>query len=125
MLMQRIQQLETLAGGAGENTSPENGADEEEEEEEVLRGANDKAKQIMIHLTEEDIISCSEESYDWEVEEKREAYIKDMEKAAGKRWYNFEEEKEELCKELEIEVFRDMVNEVLAEMFMHKLYCTN
>nr|GMD65024.1 myb-like protein X [Ipomoea batatas] len=124
MLMQRIQQLETLAGGVGGTTTrPENGADEEEEG--IQLGANDKAKQMMIHLTTEDIISCSEESYEWEVEEKREAYIRDMEKAAGMRWYNFEEEKEELCREVEVEVFRDLVNEVLAEMFMHKLHSTN
>nr|GME10985.1 myb-like protein X [Ipomoea batatas] len=117
MLMQRIQQLETLAGGVGGTTTrPENGADEEEG---GIRGANDEAKQMMmmIHLTTEDIISCSEESYEWEVEEKREAYIRDMEKAAGMRWYNFEEEKEEVCREVEVEVFRDLVDEVLAEMF--------
>ncbi|XP_031112475.1 uncharacterized protein LOC116016376 [Ipomoea triloba] len=126
MLMQRIQQLETLAGGVGgATTRPENGADEEEEEG-GIRGANDEAKQMMmIHLTTEEIISCSEESYEWEVEEKREAYIRDMEKAAGMRWYNFEEEKEEVCREVEVEVFRDLVNEVLAEMFMHKLHSTN
>ncbi|XP_019189683.1 PREDICTED: uncharacterized protein LOC109184095 isoform X1 [Ipomoea nil] len=121
MLMQRIQQLESLAGGVGGTTTwPENGADEEGNDEEA------KLHMMMIHLTREDIIRCSEESYEWEVEEKREAYIRDMEKAAGMRWYNFEEEKEELCREVEVEVFRDLVNEVLAEIhFMNKLHSTN
>lgn len=57
------------------------------------------------------------EEFEWEIEDKREAYIKDMEKVAN--WNKFEEEKQEFILDLEFEVFNDLVNEVLVDVFSH------
>ncbi|KAK6947714.1 hypothetical protein RJ641_001187 [Dillenia turbinata] len=51
---------------------------------------------------------------EWEVQEKRNAYIKDMEE--GGRWRRFDEEKEELVLELENRVFLGLMNEVLGDI---------
>lgn len=56
--------------------------------------------------------------FEWEIEDKRESYIRDMEREA--RWNKFEEEKQELSLDLEFEVFNDLVHEVLEDVFSHK-----
>ncbi|XP_016480416.1 uncharacterized protein LOC107801584 [Nicotiana tabacum] len=56
--------------------------------------------------------------FEWEIEDKRESYIRDMEREA--RWNKFEEEKQELSLDLEFEVFNDLVHEVLEDFFPHK-----
>ncbi|VFQ75714.1 unnamed protein product [Cuscuta campestris] len=62
---------------------------------------------------------CSS-SYEWEIEEKREAYIRDMEMAAGgmTSWHKFEEEKDHICFHLELQVLRDLVDEALLDLFL-------
>lgn len=56
------------------------------------------------------------DEFEWEIEDKREAYIRDMQRLG--RWnYKFEEEKEELALDLEFEVLNDLVHEVLADFF--------
>ncbi|XP_055808357.1 uncharacterized protein LOC129876904 [Solanum dulcamara] len=53
--------------------------------------------------------------FEWEMEDKREAYIRDMQRVG--RWNNFEEEKEELTSVLEFELFNNLVHEVLIDLF--------
>ncbi|KAK4364250.1 hypothetical protein RND71_015608 [Anisodus tanguticus] len=53
--------------------------------------------------------------FEWEIEDKREAYIRDMHRVG--KWNNFEEEKQELTLDLEFELFNDLVHEVLADYF--------
>ncbi|XP_009783129.1 uncharacterized protein [Nicotiana sylvestris] len=56
------------------------------------------------------------DEFEWEIEDKREVYIRDMQRLG--RWnYKFEEEKEELALDLEFEVLNDLVHEVLADFF--------
>ncbi|XP_016463432.1 uncharacterized protein LOC107786461 [Nicotiana tabacum] len=56
------------------------------------------------------------DEFEWENEDKREAYIRDMQELG--RWnYKFEEEKEELALDLEFEVLTDLVHEVLVDFF--------
>ncbi|XP_055815014.1 uncharacterized protein LOC129884755 [Solanum dulcamara] len=54
------------------------------------------------------------EEFEWEIEDKREAYIKDMERVAN--WNMFEEEKQELTLDLEFEVFNDLIHEILEDV---------
>ncbi|KAK4418703.1 hypothetical protein Salat_2283100 [Sesamum alatum] len=54
-----------------------------------------------------------DESYEWGVEEKRMAYVKDMEK--GVCWNKFKQEQEEVSVELQVKVFDDLINELLAD----------
>ncbi|KAI3444623.1 hypothetical protein Pfo_001288 [Paulownia fortunei] len=54
-----------------------------------------------------------DESYEWEVEDKRDAYVKDMEKGAG--WNKFKQEQEETSKELEVKVWDELIDELLAD----------
>ncbi|KAK6119420.1 hypothetical protein DH2020_046836 [Rehmannia glutinosa] len=54
------------------------------------------------------------ESYEWEVEDKRKAYVKDMEKGVS-NWNQFRQEQEELSKELEVMVLDDLIHEVLDD----------
>ncbi|OIT27892.1 PREDICTED: uncharacterized protein LOC109213345 [Nicotiana attenuata] len=56
--------------------------------------------------------------FEWEFEDKRESYIRDMEREA--RWNKFEEEKQELSLDLDFQVFNDLVHEVLEDVFSHK-----
>lgn len=53
--------------------------------------------------------------FEWEMEDKREAFIRDMQRIG--RWNNFEEEKEELTSDLEFELFNNLVHEVLTDLF--------
>ncbi|MCD7461157.1 hypothetical protein HAX54_045409 [Datura stramonium] len=156
MLMQRIQQFESLAE---ENTSSKG-----EEEEEEIQEIEEKAKELLINLKEmegceanymddddqllfdfiwnelitsgkhqinnvdEKLIMREAKSwingdyngeFEWEIEDKREAYIKDMERVAN--WNKFEEEKQELILDLEFEVFNDLVQEVMEDVFSHTI----
>lgn len=54
-----------------------------------------------------------EEWYEWEVEEKRGSFVKDMER--GVCWDKFSEEQQELCKEMEIRVFNDLIDHLVAD----------
>lgn len=51
----------------------------------------------------------------WEVQKSREAYIKNMEK--GGKWRDLDEDKREVALELEDEVFTDLVNEFILDLF--------
>ncbi|GFP98526.1 hypothetical protein PHJA_001996500 [Phtheirospermum japonicum] len=55
------------------------------------------------------------ESYEWEVENTREAYVKDMEK--GVFWNKFKQEQEEMSIELEVMVLNELIDEALVEFF--------
>ncbi|KAH0766234.1 hypothetical protein KY290_002222 [Solanum tuberosum] len=147
MLMQRIQQFESLA----EENINSKGEKELEEDEEI----QEKAKQLLINCEvnymdddqllfdffwnelitsgkHQNNVNIDEkllreakswingdynEEFEWEIEDKREAYIKDMEKVAN--WNKFEEEKQDFILDLEFEVFNDLVNEVLEDVFSH------
>ncbi|KAL0464728.1 UNVERIFIED_CONTAM: hypothetical protein Slati_0360400 [Sesamum latifolium] len=121
---------------------------------ETTNAAEEKAKQLLSHLTDEndknqedyltildffmhelstkekfddvefdsEIVKTAkswmngeydDESYEWVVEDKRMAYVKDMEK--GVCWHKFEQEQEEMSLELQVEVLDDLVNELLAD----------
>lgn len=54
-----------------------------------------------------------DESYEWEVKDKRMAYVRDMEK--GVCWNKFEQEQEEMSLELQVKVLDDLINELLAD----------
>ncbi|KAL0428942.1 UNVERIFIED_CONTAM: hypothetical protein Sradi_0520200 [Sesamum radiatum] len=54
-----------------------------------------------------------DELYEWEVEDKRMAYVKDMEK--GVCWHKFEQDQEEMSLELQDKMLEDLVNELLAD----------
>ncbi|XP_057780685.1 uncharacterized protein LOC130999199 [Salvia miltiorrhiza] len=53
------------------------------------------------------------ESYEWEVEEERESFVKDMER--GFCWNKFEEERQEMCEDLEVGVFNCLLDDLLAD----------
>lgn len=147
MLMQRIQQFQSLA----EENINSKGVEELKEDEEI----EEKAKQLLINCEvnyidddqllfdffwnelitsgkHQNNVNIDEkllreakswinddynEDFEWEIEDKREAYIKDMEKVAN--WNKFEEEKQEFILDLEFEVYNDLVNEVLEDVFSH------
>ncbi|CAN4125773.1 unnamed protein product [Withania somnifera] len=149
MLMQRIQQFESLVE---ENTSSK--IEELKEDEEI----QEKAKELLIKLKEmedceanyymdddqllfdffwNELITSGRHQnkldeklmreakslingdyngeFEWEIEEKREAYIRDMERVAN--WKKIEEEKQNLILDLEFEVFNDLVHQVLEDVF--------
>lgn len=54
-----------------------------------------------------------EESYEWEVEEARGSFVKEMER--GFCWKKFEEEREELCEELEVGVLNCLLDDLVAD----------
>ena len=54
-----------------------------------------------------------EESYEWEVEEARGSFVKEMER--GYCWKKFEEEREELCEELEVGVLNCLLDDLVAD----------
>ncbi|KAJ8565412.1 hypothetical protein K7X08_007988 [Anisodus acutangulus] len=156
MLMQRIQQFESLAE---ENTDIKGEEEEELKEDEEIQEIEIKANQLLIKLKE--IEDCEDNymdddqllfdffwnelitsrnhqnnfdeklmreakswingdyngEFEWEIEDKREAYIKYMERVA--KWNKFEEEKQELILDLEFEVFNDLVQEVLEDVLSH------
>ncbi|XP_059312811.1 uncharacterized protein LOC132063994 [Lycium ferocissimum] len=148
MLMERIQQFESLAE---EKTSFK-------EEDEEIQEIEEKAKQLLInfkemedyeanHMDDDQLLfdffwnelitsrkvqnNVHDEKlmkevksringdyngeFEWEIEDKRDAYIKDMERVA--KWNKFEEEKQELTLDLEFEVFNDLIREVLEDVF--------
>ncbi|XP_052210283.1 uncharacterized protein LOC127813378 [Diospyros lotus] len=77
-----------------------------EKEQEVLNVARD----WMRGQAHDDGIMLLE----WEVEENREAYVREMER--GGRWKKLEnEEKEEVAMELEMELFASLLNELLDD----------
>ena len=51
----------------------------------------------------------------WEVKEARHAYVKDMEKGGGK-WIKLDEEKQEICFELEFQLLDSLVQELLLDL---------
>ncbi|KAG6432403.1 hypothetical protein SASPL_103979 [Salvia splendens] len=53
-----------------------------------------------------------EESYEWEFEEARGSFVKEMER--GFCWKKFEEEREELCEELEVGVLNCLLDDLVA-----------
>ncbi|KAL3348957.1 hypothetical protein AABB24_022225 [Solanum stoloniferum] len=150
MLMQRIQQFESLAE---ENINSK--GEKELKEDEEIKEIQEKAKQLLINCEvnymdddqllfdffwnelitsgkHQNSVNIDEkllreakswinddynEEFEWEIEDKREAYIKDMEKVAN--WNKFEEEKQEFILDLEFEVYNDLVNEVLEDVFSH------
>ncbi|KAF3629390.1 putative UDP-galactose/UDP-glucose transporter 4-like [Capsicum annuum] len=152
ILMQRIQQFESLAE---ENSSPKR--EEEKKEDEEIQEIEEKAKQLLINceanymdddqllfdffwnelitsgkhqnnIVDEKLMMREAKSwisgdyngeFEWEIEDKREAYIKDMERVAN--WNNFEEEKQEFVLDLEFQVFNDLVHEVLEDVFSHNI----
>ncbi|KAJ8573265.1 hypothetical protein K7X08_009776 [Anisodus acutangulus] len=155
MLIQRIQQFESLA----EENTDFKGEEEELKEDEEIQEIEVKANQLLSNLKETE--DCEDNymddqplfdlfwnelitskmhqnnvdheklmreakswingdyygEFEWEIEDKREAYIKDMEGVAN--WNKFEEEKQELILDLEFEVFNDLVHEVLEDVFSH------
>ncbi|KAK4381197.1 hypothetical protein Sango_2994100 [Sesamum angolense] len=54
-----------------------------------------------------------DESYEWEVEDNRTAYVKDMEK--GVCWNKFKQEQEEMSLELQDKVLDELINELSAD----------
>ncbi|KAL0397839.1 UNVERIFIED_CONTAM: hypothetical protein Scaly_0232300 [Sesamum calycinum] len=54
-----------------------------------------------------------DESYEWEVEDNRTAYVKDMEK--GVCWNKFKQEQEEMSLELQDKVLDELINELFAD----------
>ncbi|KAK4738697.1 hypothetical protein R3W88_002394 [Solanum pinnatisectum] len=148
MLMQRIQQFESLAE---ENINSK--GEKELKEDEEIKEIQEKAKQLLINCEvnymdddqllfdffwnelitsgkHQNNVNIDEkllreakswinddynEEFEWEIEDKREAYIKDMEKVAN--WNKFEEEKQEFILDLEFEVYNDLVNEVFEDVF--------
>lgn len=57
-----------------------------------------------------------DESYEWEVDDKRGSYVKDMEK--GVCWNKFKQEQEEVSKELEVKVLDDLIDDLLADFLV-------
>ncbi|KAL1543482.1 hypothetical protein AAHA92_20449 [Salvia divinorum] len=53
-----------------------------------------------------------EESYEWEVEEERDSFVKEMER--GFCWTKFEEERQELCEEVEVGVLNCLLDDLVA-----------
>lgn len=141
MLMQRIQQFESLAEEK----------DTSSKEDEEIQEVEEKAKQMLINCeanymyddqllfdffwnelitsrnhqnnVDEKLIREAKSwingdyngELEWEIEDNREAYIKDMERVAN--WKMFEEEKQELILDLEFQVFNDLVHQVLEDVF--------
>ncbi|KAG8391748.1 hypothetical protein BUALT_Bualt01G0219300 [Buddleja alternifolia] len=54
------------------------------------------------------------DDYEWEVEEKRDAFVKDMEK--GVCWNKFQQEQEEMPKEFEMVMLNELIDEVLVDL---------
>ncbi|XP_075507966.1 uncharacterized protein LOC142544813 [Primulina tabacum] len=54
-----------------------------------------------------------EELFEWELLDKRDAFVRDMEREVG--WTKFGCEEEEMCKELQIEVWSELLSEVLND----------
>lgn len=54
-----------------------------------------------------------EELFEWELEDKRDAFVRDMEREVG--WTKFSCEVEEMCKELQMEVWSELLCEVLND----------
>ncbi|CAN4111692.1 unnamed protein product [Withania somnifera] len=153
MLMQRLEQFESLAE---ENTSSKD--EEVLKEDEEIQEIEEKAKELLINFKDQmgdceakymedddqllfdffwnELIKTGKHQnnvdeklreakswingdyngeFEWEIEEKREAYIRDMERVAN--WNKFEDEKQELILDLEFEVFNDLIHQVLKDVF--------
>ncbi|KAL3829618.1 hypothetical protein ACJIZ3_018420 [Penstemon smallii] len=54
------------------------------------------------------------ESYEWGLEENREAYVKDIEK--GVEWNKFNHEQQDISKELEIRMLNELLDELLNDL---------
>ncbi|CAK9134472.1 unnamed protein product [Ilex paraguariensis] len=112
MLMQMIEDFESAAKLEPVDIEKQfsneanSGFEDNDEEEEQQQQRNDVAT-----------VMCEEyEGYfEWEVESKREAYIKDMER--GVKWNKFEEEQEELILKMESEVLSNLVDDLLVDLF--------
>ncbi|KAJ9147847.1 hypothetical protein P3X46_029963 [Hevea brasiliensis] len=52
----------------------------------------------------------------WEVKDSRTVYVRDMERK--RKWKNFDEEKQDLVLELELEVFTSLVNEAILDLLL-------
>jgi hypothetical protein len=55
--------------------------------------------------------------HEWGIEHKKEAYVSEMDRR--ERWSSFEEEQEEIALEIETRVLGCLVDEVLADLFLH------
>lgn len=70
--------------------------------------------QILIRVAKSWLNGEFDESYDWEVEDKRESYVKDMEKMVC--WKHFRQEQEIVSRELEIKVLNELLDELLMDL---------
>lgn len=70
--------------------------------------------QILIRVAKSWLNGEFDESYDWEVEDKRESYVKDMEKTVC--WKHFRQEQEIVSRELEIKVLNELLDELLMDL---------
>lgn len=79
------------------------------------RNQNDARFDCGILRVAEDWVSGKyEESFEWEMEGKREAFVRDMER--GERWKKFEKEREELAMEMEAWVLDYLVDELVVDL---------
>ncbi|XP_058225542.1 uncharacterized protein LOC131334514 [Rhododendron vialii] len=78
------------------------------------RNQNDARFDCGILRVAEDWVSGKYESFEWEMEGKREAFVRDMER--GERWKKFEEEIEELAMEMEAWVLDYLVDELVVDL---------
>lgn len=59
------------------------------------------------------------ELFEWELEDRRDAFVRDMDREVG--WTKFSCEVEEICKELQIEVWSELLCEVLNDFHAKRL----
>ncbi|KAH7850368.1 hypothetical protein Vadar_031721 [Vaccinium darrowii] len=79
------------------------------------RKQNDARFEREILRVAEDWVSGKyEESFKWEMEGKREAFVREMER--GERWRKFDEEREDLAMEMEAWVLDYLVDELLVDL---------
>lgn len=166
MLMQRIQEFETLAKSETLYQEEELATEEKSAakmDDEETNGVEEKARQLLSHV-KSTTYSCKnleadvdhllldyfrheldsstasmkqkvvglddfemlrfakswmsreycEGTFDWELPEKRETRVRDVE--IGQGWDKFDEEQQELGRELEIEVLNNLFDEILADL---------
>lgn len=73
-----------------------------------------KVQEVVLKLAEDWINGKQQEVLmGWEVKERRDGYVKDMEK--GGRWRNLDDEIHQLGSELEAELWNSLLNELLLD----------
>ncbi|CAL5340137.1 unnamed protein product [Camellia sinensis] len=70
----------------------------------------------MLRVAKDWMCEQYDESFEWEVEGKREAYVRDMEGGVKWRWSKFEEEQQELAMETEVGVLNCLLDELLVDL---------